>query len=229
MPESRRDSLALQGAALRYAAGDLPPAEAESFEARLALDQGAREALAEAVRLSAAALGQHPPAPDRSVRALVRGRLHPPTTWFGRCLGRRSYRGHPAVWAAAGAGVVAAATLVGLHLVPAGVADPPATATVSQSPTADPPPGSQGSPESPHSNLALAPDEGSDSALPPTDAASCAGSDAALRAAELWAELSTPEQVEKNHEDELRLRNLLREHPAAPASPSPDAAEVRDP
>jgi hypothetical protein len=229
MPESRRDSLALQGAALRYAAGDLPPAEVESFEARLAVDQRAREALAEAIRLSAAALGQHPPAPDCSVRALVQERLQQPTTWFGLRLARRSYRGHPAVWAVAGAGVVAAATLVGLHLVPAGVADLPATVTASQSSPTDPPPGPQGPPDPPHPNLALAPNEVSDSVLPPIDSASCAGADGALRAAELWAEMSTPEQVEKNREDELRLRTLFRDTPSVLASPSPDAAEARDP
>ena len=61
----------LQATALRYAARDLTASEAAAFEARLANDQDARDALAEAVRLSAAAIGQRPPAPRPSLRALV--------------------------------------------------------------------------------------------------------------------------------------------------------------
>ena len=64
--------------ALRYAARTLPAAEAAAFEAQLAGDQSAREALAEAVRLSAAALGQDPPTPHRSFRAMINERLSPP-------------------------------------------------------------------------------------------------------------------------------------------------------
>ncbi|MBM3981596.1 MAG: hypothetical protein FJ304_15225, partial [Planctomycetes bacterium] len=62
----------LQATALRYAADDLAPAERAAFEARLADDQDAREAVAEAVRLSAAALGAPAPAPHPSVRAALR-------------------------------------------------------------------------------------------------------------------------------------------------------------
>jgi len=65
----------LQATALRYAAGDLTSAESAAFETRLTTDQDAREALAEAVRLSAAALGQEPPQPDRTFRAAIRERL----------------------------------------------------------------------------------------------------------------------------------------------------------
>src|SRR5215207_1273408 len=78
----------LQATALRFAANDLPPEEA------------AQDALAEAVRLSAKALGQAPPAPHRSFRTLVRERLRG---------GPRAHR-HPAAWAALGA--VAVAVLV---------------------------------------------------------------------------------------------------------------------
>ncbi len=92
--------------ALRYAAGAMPPAEAEAFEARLADDQSARDALAEAVRLSAAASGAPAPTPDPLVRRAVAERLHP--TWLSRLFPRRPYRGHPAVWAVLGGGVAAA-------------------------------------------------------------------------------------------------------------------------
>lgn len=92
--------------ALRYAAGAMPPAEAEAFETRLADDQSARDALAEAVRLSAAASGAPAPTPDPLVRRAVAERLHP--TWLSRLFPRRPYRGHPAVWAVLGGGIAAA-------------------------------------------------------------------------------------------------------------------------
>src|SRR4029078_10083325 len=97
----------LQAAALRHAAGGLTSAESEAFEVLLNDNQEARDALAEAVRLSAAALGQEPPTPDRSFRAAIRERL------IGYCpawLRRRAYRGHPLTWTALGAAVVAAST-----------------------------------------------------------------------------------------------------------------------
>jgi hypothetical protein len=103
--------------ALRYAAGDMPPADAEAFEARLGTDQAAREALAEAVRLSAAASGAPVPTPDPLVRLAAAERLHP--TWLSRLFPRRPYRGHPALWAGLGGGI-AAAVAVGVA-----VAEPP--------------------------------------------------------------------------------------------------------
>src|SRR5882724_9936156 len=90
----------LQATALRYAAGDLDPDEVSAFEARLAEDQDARDALAEAVRLSAAAIGQEPPAPHPSFRSAIRARL-----------GLAGYRGHPVAWVGLGAAAVAACAL----------------------------------------------------------------------------------------------------------------------
>jgi hypothetical protein len=95
--------------ALRYAAGDMTPADAEAFEARLADDQPARDALAEAVRLSAAASGLPSPTPDPLVRVAVAERLNP--TWVTRVFPRRPYRGHPAAWASLGGAVAAVMTL----------------------------------------------------------------------------------------------------------------------
>jgi hypothetical protein len=100
---------ALAVTALRYAAGDMTPADAEMFEARLADDQAARDALAEAVRLSAAASGLPAPTPDPLVRAAVAERLT--ATWVSRLFPRRPYRGHPAAWAALGGGMAAALTV----------------------------------------------------------------------------------------------------------------------
>ncbi|MBA4064156.1 MAG: hypothetical protein C0501_10670 [Isosphaera sp.] len=178
---------ALQTTALRYAAGDLPPAEAAAFEGRLAADQAAREALGEAVRLSAAALGQAPPSPHRSYRALIRERL------TGCCpgwLARRAYRGHPLVWAGLGAAAVAACAVVGLSL-----AEPVPTAT----PVAAPVP-----------VVAVAP--------APREVEEAGGDEPSV--AEVWAALSTPEHVEKTHDDEMRWRQKFRDAAAFPARPA---------
>lgn len=107
----------LSVAALRYAAGDMTAADAEAFEARLGADQTARDALAEAVRLSAAASGLPAPTPDPLVRVAVAERLNP--TWVSRLFARRPYRGHPATWAGLGGGVAAFLTVaVVLNLAP---------------------------------------------------------------------------------------------------------------
>lgn len=126
---SRPPDAELAVTALRYAAGAMPPAEAEAFEARLGDDQVARDALAEAVRLSAAASGAPAPTPDPLVRQAVAERLHP--TWLSRLFPRRPYRGHPAVWAGLGGGLAVAAALA----VGAGWRNEP---TVAQLPTGAP-------------------------------------------------------------------------------------------
>lgn len=98
--------------ALRYAAGELDPAEGELFEARLGVDQSARDAVAEAVRLSAAASGLPAPTPDPLVREATREKLNP--TWVSQLLRRRPYRGHPIAWAGVGGSI--AAVIVGVAL-----------------------------------------------------------------------------------------------------------------
>jgi hypothetical protein len=191
--------LSLESLALRFAARDLPPPEAEAFEARLAGDQSARDALAEAVRLSAAALGQEPPRPDRSFRAVIRARLR-----GARWLTRRAYRGHPLVWAGVGGGLVAAATLLALSL--AGTASPEsaqpsALAAAPAAPVLPPiePAGDQ-------SKMASA----CDGCPVVVHAAADSPDDSTRTAAEIWAELSTPGHVEKTRDDEIRLHNLLK-------------------
>jgi hypothetical protein len=89
--------------ALRYAANDLAAPDMQAFEVRLCDDQEAREALAEAIRLSAAASSTSA-VPDASLKPDIIEKVHP--TWFSRLLPRRRYRGHPAIWATAGAVVV---------------------------------------------------------------------------------------------------------------------------
>lgn len=207
MPEPTADPLALEALALRYAAGRLSPAAAAAFEARLATDQEARDALAEAVHLSAAALGQEPPAPDRSFRAAIRERLRPLSGWGVRWLARRAYRGHPAVWAGLGAGAVAVATVVGLELA----GGPPAPVETVQAPLDALPLPVESAPHRPPvvpaPVAAVAPAPRPVEAEPP-----------ALRAAEIWADLSTPEHVEKTRDDDAKFRQFLRDLPSRPTA-----------
>jgi hypothetical protein len=193
----------LQAAALRYAAGDLTKAESAAFETRLTSDQDARDALAEAVRLSAAALGQEPPRPDRSFRAAIRERL------LGCCpawLRRRAYRGHPLTWTALGAGAVASCTVIGLSLAGNAVRE----ATPSSVPSRDqhaalsaPPPREQARVE-----VAIAPAPREDDA--PGEPGVCDLCDG-RSIAEIWAHLSTTDRAEKLHDAEQRWLHRLRE------------------
>ncbi len=86
--------------ALRYAAGELAGAEADAFEARLATDAAAREALGESVRLSAAVAGIAASGPSSGAFTAIRDRLFP--TPLRRLFPIRSYRGHPALWVGLG-------------------------------------------------------------------------------------------------------------------------------
>jgi hypothetical protein len=186
----------LQATALRYAAGDLSPDEVAAFEARLAEDQDARDALAEAVRLSAAAIGQKPPAPHPSFRTAIRARL-----------GLMTYHGRPWAWAGAGAVAVAACVFVVLAFAdsahaPEAANASPANAPVEPSPAPDAEEPPAFNPAPPHeSGVSVAVEH-------PPACAPCG--DSSRRVAEIWADLSTPEHVEKAHDDELRRRQHVR-------------------
>jgi hypothetical protein len=178
-----RDST-LQGTALRYAAGDLPPDEVEAFERRLADDQDARDALSEAVRLSAAALGQAAPAPDRSFRTRLRARLG------------LSYRG-PLAWSALGAAVVAACALL----------------AVSAADRARPLPASPLVPADAAPTVASAEAPALPEPAPPESLPTACGDERSV--AEIWADLSGHEGVEKSHDEEMKWRQKVRDlsHP----------------
>lgn len=201
----------LQAAALRYAAGDLAPDEAAAFEVRLAENQGARDALAEAVRLSARAIGQEPPAPHPSFRGLLRERL-----------GLRAYRGSPLAWAALGAASVAACTLLGLALAggqPDSAHSPAPPAEVGPVPRAEP-----------RGHAAAAPvlaDAGSHVAAEPAEQAE----HDPHSVAEIWAELSSHEGVEKARDDEARWRHRVRDlsHPHVLTGVKSSAIDVHKP
>jgi hypothetical protein len=104
----RNDMLSLT--ALKYAAGDMGSVDEAAFELKLAEDQEAREALSEAVRLSAAAVGQ-PMTPDPLFREAVIEQAKPSNSLIGRLFARRPYRGHPLTWTATGATMTATAVM----------------------------------------------------------------------------------------------------------------------
>jgi len=193
---------ALQTTALRYAAGDLAPGEASAFEEQLAANQDARDALSEAVRLSAAALGQLPPAPHHSFRAAMRDRL---TGWYPGWLARRAYRGHPLAWSGLGAAIVVACALVGSSLAERKPAQeqPVVRAALPVAPE----------PHSSVMNVATAPMPREAEHLTvaiSTPAPSTCGETSGPSIAELWAQFSTTEHVEKAHEDEMRWRHKIQ-------------------
>ncbi|VTU01183.1 unnamed protein product [Gemmataceae bacterium] len=211
---------ALQAAALRYAAGDLSPGEAAAFEARLAGDQDARDALSEAVRLSAACLGQAPPEPHASFRAAIRERL---AGWCPAWLARRAYRGHPASWSALGASVVVACGLVGVSL--AERKRPPAPAAALAPAVAPPAPGE---PAPAATDPAPAPRDAEPVAVSAALAPASCGGETGPSVAELWAQMSTPDSVEKAHEDEMRWRNRYGTATAGVPGRPPAAGDTRE-
>jgi hypothetical protein len=230
---NRIDPMLLQNTALRYAAGDLNEEETVAFEERLANDQDARDALSEAVRLSAAALGQAPPAPHASFRLAIHERL---LGWCPNWLARRAYRGHPLAWAVVGAAVVAAFTVFALSLTdreesslgtPAGTYPTSSIIPYDHTAVAAPEPRTV----VPESIAAVSiPRE----CVAVTHSPQSCGAEATCNhtVAEIWAELSTPDHVEKAHEEELRWRHKLRDigamHPSRPA-PTSSIADGREP
>jgi hypothetical protein len=181
MPEPATASTrTLEATAWRYAARELSPPEAAEFEARLAGDQSARDALSEAVRLSAAALGQDSPTPHRSFRSLILDRLRNT---------RRAYRGHPAAWVGIGAAAVVAIFLA------------------TQFHDAD---GSIAGREQTHTAPSAVAVQISESVPAAEQVRPDPHDDASRTAAEIWAELSTPEHVEKAHDDEARLHSHFK-------------------
>lgn len=227
----------LQNTALRYAAGDLNEEEAAAFETLLANDQNARDALSESVRLSAAAIGQAPPAPHPSFRSAIRERL---LGWCPGWLAPRAYRGHPLLWAGLGAVTIGTCTVFGLSLI-----ETEPVPRVQPASIPSPLPDGHG-PSSEIAETAIAPEPRSEVSetmigttltrehvVGSTTSAACnAEPTANPTVAEIWASLSTPDHVEKAHDDELKWRHKLREmgaiHPGRP-SPASSFNDLREP
>jgi hypothetical protein len=184
-----KDADGLAWLALLYAGGELDPGEAALFEQRLAGDQQAREALAQATPL-ALPPGQ-PLTPDPAYRQRVHRRLRRrprpaglqcSMSWLVR---RRSYPGHPVLWTSAGAAAAALLTTLTFLL------GMPGTPPVAVGPR----------PEAAASGENEAP----------------AGPPAQADVANAWARLHTTEHVARAHDEEMRRksRNDQRTRPAA--------------
>src|SRR5262245_900315 len=106
-----------------YVTGELDPAEAAEFEHRLGQDQSARDALCQAVQLSATLNRLSTVQPNPAYRERVRERLRQRSCWSW-LFGRRSYRGHPAIWSAGGA-AAAVLLVIGLAQLPAALITQP--------------------------------------------------------------------------------------------------------
>ena len=191
----------LQATALRYAASDLTPEEVAAFEARLAEDQDARDAVAEAVRLSAQAIGQKPPSPHPSFRVAIRERLS-----------LRAPRGGPLAWIALGA-AVAACTIFGLTLAenaeqPDAASGPVALAPAETHPA---PQVTEPAPAPTPGTPASTPRETQTPVAAEHPSAATCGDDANRSVAEIWADLSNHESVEKARDEEMRMRHRVRD------------------
>jgi hypothetical protein len=121
--EPAPESLELR--AFLYAAGGLDPSEVHAFEARLASEQDAREALARAVAAAGSPDGG-PPRPNLAYRARVRRRLLGSAGLWHALRRPRKYHGHAA------AGLAAALLFViGLEVLPGPEAEPAPVASPS--------------------------------------------------------------------------------------------------
>jgi hypothetical protein len=196
----------LRDQALRYAAGALSPSEAAAFEARLASDPQAREAVAEAVRLSAAVLHCPPPTPDPSFRTAACERLLYPRR--PRWLSRRAYPGHPLVWTTLGAAIITALVLLTTVLPrPA----PPPQSTPQLAPPTDNTLIAAESPSLVTNSVSRTNEEETSAPEVAVHAPLPTDEHAPSSVAELWADMSTPERVEKARDEELRWRQKLRD------------------
>jgi hypothetical protein len=98
MRDSNTDGEAnLAWQALLYASGELDETQRAAFEERLGHDQAVRDALSLAVPFATV-----PRRPDPAYREVVRRRLGLEGPWKS-LLARRTYRGHPILWAVGGA------------------------------------------------------------------------------------------------------------------------------
>jgi hypothetical protein len=124
MPDHYSDEteVSLAFRALLYASGEMDPAEAAAFEARLGEDQAAREALCQAVQVAHA--GLQPLRPDPAYRERVRQRVQQRPGLWRWLTGRRFYRGHPLAWSGLGAAAAVLLMLGGRGDSPSARPDP---------------------------------------------------------------------------------------------------------
>lgn len=180
--ETAGDALALQ--ALLYASGELDEAQLPDFEQRLGEDQGARDALCQAVQMTLALKGQLPARPNPAYRERVRQRLQTRQPWWQAVADKRAYRGHPALWSGLGA-AAAVLLMIGLGQLTHVGSSPQVVVQPGAIPVAPP------KEPSPAENTAVA-------AATPEEA-------------HTWAELTNSNHLEKAHNEEARRKNRAEE------------------
>lgn len=174
------DTLAMQ--ALLYASGELDEAQVAAFEQRLGEDQSVREALCQAVQMTLALQGQVLARPHPAYRERVRQRLRARPPWWQVLVGKRAYRGHPAVWSGMGA-AAAVLLMIGLGQFPHLDAVPRSSTPIAvQPPPADEP-----------------------------AIADIGVAVATLEEANTWAELKNSDHLEKARSEEVRRKNRAQE------------------
>jgi hypothetical protein len=173
------DVLALQ--ALLYASGELEGEPCAAFEARLGQDQAARDALCQAVSMTLALERGTPLLPDPAYRERVRQRLAGRRFWPA-LFGKRTYRGHPALWSVLGA---AAALLLAVGLGQFTTPEAPAPMTI---------------------QVVAVP-----VVVPEEQPAEFFASIPTPEEAQTWAELTNRDHLEKAREEEVRRRNRVQD------------------
>jgi hypothetical protein len=207
-PDTSDDRIAadpgLMAQALLYSHGELEGPEADAFEARLAADQTARDALCQAVQLSQTLGGMTAALPNPGYRDRVRSQLladaaagesipeslTTANTWWSNLVPRYRYRGHPALWLLSGA--LAAVLVIRFSLE----AQPPAPAAPQ--------------PVQLHASVPQAPAvaaPGAVAATVPSEPPSATTS----KMADVWAELNTDDHLIRVWEQEQKRRHRVEE------------------
>jgi hypothetical protein len=180
-----------------FAAGELDGLAAAGFEAQLATDPAAQEALIQAVALHELLTG--PPRPPRKdYRAVVRQQVTARRSWWNRLAGRRISTGHPAAWGLLGA---AAAALLFLVL-PSGAPDLPPPVDSASLPVVGvvavpPEPAVVGEEETTVVIAVPEPESATDNP------------------AEVWADLTNMDHLQRAHEEHMRRRTRSTERPGS--------------
>jgi len=193
MPDDRQDipDDRLNYDALLYAGNELDRDAAELFEERLATDQAARDALANAMQLTLLVAGR-PTKPDPQYREEVRSRFSHPS-WWGRFWKPRIRRGPALAWVAVG-GIAASVAIAcwPIQPLPSPVTEPVVIEVVERLPE---PTIEAVVP------IAVPTEQVADATPIPTPMG-----DMTSDAAAMWEEMSNSDHLQRVQEEELRRR-----------------------
>lgn len=185
--------------ALLYASGELGADELKAFEARLASDQSAREALGQAVQLTMSLNGEVV-RPNPGWRQQAKARLLQPAalSFRDKAAERRGYRGHPLIWILSGA---AAALLLVSVALPRPSVQVPGTPTIAQA-----------RPEHKAAPVEKDKVEAPDEQLPPSEVGTeLVAFSPTDEEAYFWAKLHNTDHLAKAHSEETRRQLRIEE------------------